>query len=86
MFEVNVMKIKESAEIYLETIKDNINWNIWLFGHYHADRMERPHVQQMYYYIEDLETIWNRWNGENPTINEEYWLTKSPYYYEGEEK
>ena len=25
-------------------VKENIKWDIWLFGHYHADRIERPYV------------------------------------------
>jgi hypothetical protein len=61
----------------MDELKETFNWNIWLFGHFHADRVERPHVEQMYMDYELLDTIWNRWNGEK-TFNKEWWLPKSP--------
>lgn len=70
--------VDKTMEIWLDYLKDNFNWNIWLFGHYHADRLERPHVEQFFTDVEDLTTIWNRWNSNNEP---EWWLTKSPNYY-----
>lgn len=71
--------VDKSMEIWLDQLKDNFDWNIWLFGHYHADRLERPHVEQFFTDVEDLTTIWNRWNSSNEP---EWWLTKSPNYYQ----
>jgi 3-oxoacid CoA-transferase subunit A len=69
--------VDNSMEIWMDELKETFDWNIWLFGHFHADRVERPHVEQMYMDYELLDTIWNRWNGEK-TFNKEWWLPKSP--------
>jgi len=85
--QVNQSTIDKSMELYLDEIEPLLQpYGIWLFGHYHADRLERPHVQQMYKAIEDLDDIYNRWYGNNPTFNDEYWIPKSPYFYENERK
>ena len=55
-----------------------ITWKCWCFGHYHADRIERPCVEQFYNDYEDLENIWNRWY-DKKTYCLEWWLPKSPY-------
>jgi 3-oxoacid CoA-transferase subunit A len=70
--------VDKSMEQWMDELKDNIDWNIWLFGHFHADRIERPHVEQMYMNYENLDTIWNRWNG-NHNCKDDWWLPKSPY-------
>lgn len=70
--------VDNSMEIWMDVLKETFNWNIWLFGHYHADRIERPHVEQMYTDYENLNTIWNRWNNEK-TYSKEWWLPKSPF-------
>ena len=41
--------------------------------------------EQFYYNIEDLETVWNRWFNER-TIDQDYWIEKSPNYYMEESK
>ena len=70
--------VDNSMEIWMDELKETFNWNIWLFGHFHADRIERPHVEQMYTDYENLNTIWNRWNNEK-TYSKEWWLPKSPF-------
>ena len=70
--------VDKSMEIWMDDLKNKINWRIWLFGHYHADRVERPCVEQMYMDYEDLNTIWNRWYDER-TYKKEWWLPKSPW-------
>ena len=75
---VDQSTVDKSMEYFLEEIKNSIEWNCWCFGHYHADRIERPHVEQFYNDYEKLEIIWNRWNGECTYANE-WWLAKSPF-------
>ena len=75
---IDQSKVDKTMEVWLGKLKDTFNWGIWCFGHYHADRVERPNVEQFYYDYEDLETVWNRWCGEK-TYPNEWWLTKSPY-------
>ena len=70
--------VDKSMELWLDKVRQAVDWRIWLFGHYHADRIERPHVEQMYMDYENIETIWNRWFGEK-TYEKEWWLPKSPY-------
>lgn len=82
---INQSQVDKTMELWLEEIEKTIPYKIWLFGHYHADRMERPHVQLVYKTIEEIDDIYNRWCGDPPTIDEEYWLPKSPFYYEGQQ-
>lgn len=72
--------VDKSMEMFLDEVRCEINWKIWCFGHYHADRLERPRVEQFYYDYEWLDTIWNRWEGEK-TFENEWWLSKSPNFY-----
>ena len=64
-------------EIWLDKVKDNCNWKVWCFGHYHADRLERPRVEMFFQDICELEEVWERWE----TSKVDWWLDKSPNYY-----
>lgn len=71
--------VDKSMEIWMDHLKDTVNWGVWCFGHYHADRIERPHVEQYYYFVENIENIWNRWQEYDKTKRfDEWWLNKSP--------
>ena len=74
--------VDKSMEIWLDELKDNIKWKYWLFGHYHADRIERPHVEQFYQEYEDVESIIARWNKYDETGELDWYLPKSPAFYE----
>lgn len=76
--------VDNSMEKFLEVIKDHVKWKVWLFGHYHADRLERPRVEQYYTNIESLSNIKHRWLSEEPNVD--WWLPKGPNYYMGAEK
>lgn len=76
---VDQSSVDNTMELWMEDFKDKIYWGVWLFGHFHADRAERPNVQIMYNYIEDLNKIWDRWN--NPDNEESKWMLKGPLYY-----
>lgn len=71
-------QVDKSMELWMDELLNKIDWRVWLFGHYHADRIERPFVEQMYMDYENIETIWNRWYGEC-TYEKEWWLPKSPW-------
>ena len=73
--------VDNSMEVWLDSFKDKINWDVWLFGHFHADRMERPHVEQYFKAIEDLEEIWKRWNDPNYSLPT--YFRKSPNFDKG---
>lgn len=72
--------VDASMEEWLEEFKDKIDWGIWLFGHFHDDRLVRPGVEMYYRDIEDFADIIARW--ENPD-NLDWWLKKDPNYYFG---
>ena len=69
--------VDKSMEVWLNTLKNKITWKVWLFGHYHADRLERPGVEMFYTEMEDMETIWQRWTSGKEL---DWWLIKSPNF------
>lgn len=73
--------VDKSMEIWLDELKDNIKWKYWLFGHYHADRIERPHVEQFYQEYEDVESIIARWDKYDKTGELDWYLPKSLAFY-----
>ena len=73
--------VDKSMEVWLDELKDNIKWKYWLFGHYHADRIERPHVEQFYQEYEDVESIIARWDKYDKTGELDWYLPKSPAFY-----
>ena len=75
---IDQTQVDKSMEIWMDGLLNHLDWRVWLFGHFHADRIERPCVEQMYMDYENIETIWNRWYGEK-TYEKEWWLPKSPY-------
>ena len=68
----------------MNKFKEMINWWVWCFAHYHRDRVERPYVEQFYMGVEDIETVWNRWQNYAKGIPIEWWIPRSPNYNEGE--
>ena len=77
---IDQSSVDKSMEQWLDSLKDKIDWTVWLFGHYHADRLERPGVEMFYREIEDMDTIWNRWTSGKEL---DQWLDKSPNFDEG---
>ena len=74
-------KVDNTMEIWMDEIKNTFDWNIWCFGHYHADRIERPHVEQFFKDMEELNVIYERWDKYDETGELDWWLNKSPNFY-----
>lgn len=72
--------VDKTMELWLDEVKQKIDWNIWLFGHYHGDQLVRPGVEMYYKDIENWEIIMKRWESPNQL---DWWLVKSPNYYMG---
>ena len=70
--------VDKSMEKWLDDFKNHINWNVWLFGHYHDDRLVRPGAEMFYGDIENLEDVYQRWTSGNEP---EWYLKKDPNYY-----
>lgn len=73
--------VDKTMEVWLNKFKEMINWKAWCFGHFHADRIERPYVEQFYIEVEDLATVWSRWYNYSRGIPIEWWIPKSPNYF-----
>lgn len=73
--------VDNSMEHFLSEVANSVNWNYYLFGHFHADRLEYPHVEQYYNDIEELDNIVERWKKYDETGKLDWWLVKSPNFY-----
>ena len=73
-------------ELWMSQLAEKITWGAWLWGHYHADRVEAPHCEMFYQEIEPLEHIEDRWYKYTQTGELDWWLPKSPIFYQFERK
>lgn len=78
---VNQETVDSSMELWMDELTESDNWNIWLWAHYHADRIERPHCEMYYNAIEDLDTIYKRWVNYDNTGKLDWYLRKGPMFY-----
>lgn len=73
---LNQDEIDKTMETWLDDVKIAIKYHVWLFGHFHADRIEKHKVEQYYKKSDTLDAIWSRWtNPDGP----EWWIERSPY-------
>ena len=77
--------VDKTMELWMEDIKLSFSWNIWLFGHYHDDRLERPHVEQYFKKTEELDSIYNRWLVYDKDGQLPWYIKKAPLFYNGED-
>lgn len=78
---VDQSKVDNTMEYWMEQIKNTFEWKVWCFGHYHCDRTERPHVEQFFNDIEELDAIFGRWEKYDKTGELDWWLQKGPNFY-----
>ena len=78
---VNQSEVDTSMEQWMDQLKDKMDWFVWLYGHYHNDRMERPYVEMYYHDIDALDDIKARWVKYAETGELDWWLNKSPNFY-----
>ena len=77
---VDQSTVDNTMEKWMDDIKGKFNWNIWCFGHFHADRIERSHVEQFYKDMEELDEIVDRWKKYDDTKELPWYLTKGPNF------
>ena len=85
---IDQSKVDKSMELFLEEIFKCFSWRVACFGHYHADRLERPGVEQFYTDTENIKTIWDRWQKYDPKDGEsslDWHLIRSPMFYADDE-
>lgn len=78
LYSIDQTKVDKSTPIWLEKIKNDITCGIWCFGHYHADRVELPYVEQFFTDTEDLNDLVGRWIAYNKTGRLDNWIPVSP--------
>lgn len=69
--------VDKTMEKWFDQFKERVHWGIWLFGHYHDDRLVRPRVEMYYNDIEELSAVWDRWQHPDQL---DWWLKKDPNY------
>ena len=70
--------VDSKMEEWMDRLGRVVEWKLWLFGHYHADRIEWPHVEQFYKEMEPLIDIIRRWKIYDETKELDWWLPLSP--------
>lgn len=79
---IDQSKVDKTMEKFLDEIVSTCRTNLYIFGHYHCDRIERPGVEQMFRDIEPLQDMIDRWSYYRTTGGELPWyLAKSPNFY-----
>ena len=80
---VDQSTVDDSMEVWMDEISEKIEVNYaWCFGHYHQDRIERPHVEQFFNDVDDLESIARRWYVYDETGELAWFLKRSPFFFE----
>lgn len=77
---IDQSKVSKRMEEFLDKLKNKFNWDLWLFGHYHADRIEAPYVEQFYHDTESIDKIIERWVRYDNTGELDWWLQTSPNF------
>ena len=78
---INQSKVDKTMELWLQDIKESVDWGIWLFGHFHADRLVRPGAEMYYTDSEHLSNIIKRWMQYKSDGSLDWWLVKDSMFY-----
>lgn len=70
--------VDSTMEVWMDGLEKQMDYNLWLWGHYHADRIEAPHCEMFYYEVENLVDIEVRWRRYDETGELDWWLPLSP--------
>jgi 3-oxoacid CoA-transferase subunit A len=75
---VDQSTVDNRMEHWMDHLKEQLSFNIWCWGHYHADRIEAPHCEMFYTEVEHLEDVEARWHRYDETGELDWWIPKSP--------
>ena len=70
--------VDNTMEVWMEDLFKVFNWKLFLWGHYHIDRIEWPYCEIFYTEIENLQDIVERWKKYDETGELDWWLPLSP--------
>lgn len=72
--------VDNSMEVWMEQLMKKLDWGLWLWAHYHTDRIEAPHCEIFYNEVENLCDIEQRWKRYDDTGELDWWLPVSPSF------
>lgn len=79
---VDQSKVSKRMEKFLDEVRQEINRNvIWLWGHYHCDRIEVPCGEMFFKDTETLDNIIHRWKKYDTDGTLDWWVPKGPQFY-----
>jgi 3-oxoacid CoA-transferase subunit A len=70
--------VDNTMELWMDKVRSKIRHRLWLWGHYHGDRIEAPYCEMFYTDVECLENIEARWKKYDETGKLDWWLPVSP--------
>ena len=79
---IDQSQVDSTMEIWMDALKDKIEFDYWCFGHYHKDRAEHPYVEMFYEEVQSVEEIIDRWDMYRETGELPWWFPKSPNFKE----
>lgn len=83
----SIKNVDYSMERWMQHLSNKITFNVWCFGHYHLNRVEKPGVECLYQDIQNMNEMWVRWekyrNGDASSIR---YLEKGPKFYYSNQK
>lgn len=83
---IDQSRVDYSMELWMSQVSEKITWGVWLWGHYHADRVEAPYCEILMHEAQELHEIEGRWMRYRETGHLDWWLPKSPIFYQFERK
>lgn len=75
---VDQSQVDNTMEFWMDGLHNKIEFNLWCWGHFHADRIEAPHCEMFYTEVELLEDVEARWCRYDETGELDWWIPKSP--------
>ena len=72
--------VDNSMEVWLNKVEETMPYDVWLFAHYHDDRIQQPYVEMFYNDIEEIDEIVKRWKDYNETGKLPWYIKKSPNF------
>lgn len=58
---IDQSQVDNSTEEFLEDMRYILNYNLWLFGHYHQDRYMRPGIEMLFEEVRDFNQLIIDW-------------------------
>ena len=74
---IDQSQVDNTMERWMDRFMNNITFDIHLWGHFHADRIEAPHREIFMHEVELLDNIEARWRRYDETGELDWWMPVS---------